>query len=109
MTYITTPYGERLVSKRRIKRHKKEVNSTFTIMARNDCAVAKINEKIEASDGTTQLFRNAQKKFLEFSKKSAAKQNTILLYRFERAMAEANELEDHNVEITKSRNTPKGA
>ena len=96
---------ERLNSKSRINRYKKEASGAFTLMARKDREIAKIDEKIEQINGTTHQFKNDQKKFLEYQKNSAVKQTKILRSKLERAKAKVIELEDYNVELNDSRDS----
>ena len=101
----STSSVERLNSKSRINRYKKEASGAFTLMARKDREIAKLDEQLSQINGTTHLFKNDQKKFLEYQKNSAVKQSKILRSKLERAMAKVIELEDYNVELNDSRDS----
>jgi hypothetical protein len=103
------PFEERLTSKRRIARLDKKALGAVKLIARNEHAVVKIEESIGKLDGSSHLFKTTQKRFLEFKKKSAARQNKILHHGFKSALAKVATLEEHDDKILDSRNTPKGA
>ena len=108
MVRRTVPFAERLVSKRRIERQETKILGAIELIAQNTHEVSKVEESIKKLNGGTLSFIKAQKKFLEYKKHSAVKQNELLEVFVNESLVKAKELQAHNEQLASSRKLQKG-